>query len=191
MKPYFKVLYNCARFHLLRLFKCHGIRVKGILLLGYNTRISVKKTSVLELGNCIVSDGRLTMIVDENARVKIGDHVYFNEGMMISAKQGIEIGDGCQFGPNVKIFDNNHQFDSVHGVLGEHVSERITIGRNCWIASNVTICGGVTIGKGCVIGAGSVVTRDIPAGSLAAGNPCRVIRPITEQDSIYLKKQLF
>ena len=67
----------------------------------------------------------------------------------------------------------------------------ITIGNNCWLASNVVVCGGVTIGDGCVIGAGSVVTKDIPAGSFAAGNPCRVIRKITEQDSIYLKKELF
>ena len=54
----------------------------------------------------------------------------------------------------------------------------ITIGDNCWIGGNVTICGGVTIGDGCVIGAGSVVTRDIPANTLAAGNPCKVIREI-------------
>ena len=52
----------------------------------------------------------------------------------------------------------------------------ITIKDNCWLASNVVVCGGVTIGEGCVIGAGSVVTRDIPPYSLAAGNPCRVIR---------------
>ena len=58
----------------------------------------------------------------------------------------------------------------------------VTIGDNCWIAGNVTICGGVTIGSGCVVGAGSVVTRDIPPGTLAAGNPCRVIRRITEED---------
>ena len=67
----------------------------------------------------------------------------------------------------------------------------ITIGNNCWLATNVTVCGGVTIGDGCVIGAGSVVTRDIPANSFAAGNPCRVIRAITEQDAIEWKKELF
>ena len=61
----------------------------------------------------------------------------------------------------------------------------ITIEDNCWIASNVTICGGVTIGEGCVIGAGSVVTRSIPKNSFAAGNPCKVIREITEKDTIY------
>ena len=67
----------------------------------------------------------------------------------------------------------------------------ITIEDDCWLASNVTVCGGVTIGKGTVIGAGSVVTKDIPSGVFAAGNPCRVIRKITEDDSIYLKKELF
>ena len=66
----------------------------------------------------------------------------------------------------------------------------ITIGNGCWMASNVTICGGVTIGEGCVIGAGSVVTRDIPPHSLAAGNPCRVIRPITPADSIAAKAEI-
>ena len=63
----------------------------------------------------------------------------------------------------------------------------ITIEDNCWIAGNVTICAGVTIGMGSVIGAGSVVIRDIPGGVLAAGNPCKVIRPITDDDSLILQ----
>ena len=67
----------------------------------------------------------------------------------------------------------------------------ITVKDGCWIAGNVTICGGVTIGEGSVIGAGSVVTRDIPSGVFAAGNPCRVIRKITENDTIYKKNFLF
>lgn len=58
----------------------------------------------------------------------------------------------------------------------------IVIGNDCWLASNVTVCGGVTIREGCVIGAGSVVTKDIPAHSLAVGSPCRVIRQITDDD---------
>ena len=62
----------------------------------------------------------------------------------------------------------------------------ITIEDNVWLASNVVVCGGVTIGHDTVIGAGSVVTRDIPAGVLAAGNPCRVIRPLGEKDKMKL-----
>ena len=146
--------------------------------MGYNTRISVKKTSVLELGNRIVSDGRFTMVVDENASVRIGDQVYFNEGMMLSAKKEIKIGAGCQFGPNVKIFDNNHQFDSEHGVLGKYVSERIVIGRNCWIASNVTILKGCEIGDRCVIGVGCVVKGKIPDGSIVTQDSQLKIRKI-------------
>ena len=64
-------------------------------------------------------------------------------------------------------------------------------GENYWITANVVITGGVTIGEGSVIAAGSVVTKDIPANSLAAGNPCRVIREITEEDSIKYKSELF
>ena len=67
----------------------------------------------------------------------------------------------------------------------------IIIGDNCWIAANVTICGGVTIGEGCVIGAGSVVTKDIPPHSLAVGNPCRVIRKITEEDKLSAHPEFF
>lgn len=68
-----------------------------------------------------------------------------------------------------------------------NMENQLKLGNDVWIASNVTICGGVTIGDGSVIGAGSVVTKDIPAGVLAAGNPCKVIRKITEKDSMYLK----
>ena len=76
-------------------------------------------------------------------------------------------------------------------VYDDEYGKPVEIGSNCWIASNVVITGGVTIGEGCVIGAGSVVTRDIPANSLAAGNPCKVIREITETDSIQHMPELW
>lgn len=79
--------------------------------------------------------------------------------------------------------ENGELYDLEYG-------KHITIGNNCRIAANVTITGGVTIGNGCVIGAGSVITRDIPDNCLAAGNPCRVIREITDRDDIILKKEL-
>ena len=67
----------------------------------------------------------------------------------------------------------------------------VRIGANCWFGANVVVCPGVTVGEGCVVGAGSVVTRDIPANSFAAGNPCRVIRPITGQDSLRFRPELW
>ncbi|GAA1193962.1 sugar O-acetyltransferase [Brevibacterium sp. ACRRH] len=99
----------------------------------------------------------------------------------------ISIGDNAFIGPNVTIATPMHPFvpsernartraDGSSYTL--EYAKPVTIERDCWIAANVVICGGVTIGEGCVIGAGSVVTRDIPAYSFAAGNPCKVIREI-------------
>ena len=94
-------------------------------------------------------------------------------------------------GPNVTLATPMHPFLPEErnmrtredgSVYSLEYAKPITIKDNCWLASNVVVCGGVTIGEGCVIGAGSVVTRDIPAYSLAAGNPCRVIRKISEKD---------
>ena len=66
----------------------------------------------------------------------------------------------------------------------------VKIGSDCWFGANVVVCPGVTIGENCVIGAGSVVTRDVPANSFAAGNPCRVIRTITEADSMKYRPEV-
>ena len=91
------------------------------------------------------------------------------------------------FGPNVSLMATNHpliaeertamKYDDGHVSVSEYADE-IHIGNNVWIASNVVILGGVTIGDGSVIGAGSVVTKDIPSDTIAAGNPCRIIRTI-------------
>ena len=116
-----------------------------------------------------------------------GKDCYANFNFVVLDCCPVTIGDKVFFGPNCTIATPMHpmRYKERNGVYAEDGSfvcreyaKPITIGSNCWIASNVVICGGVTIGEGCVIGAGSVVTRDIPANSFAAGNPCRVIKPI-------------
>lgn len=130
----------------------------------------------------------------------VGENFYANFNFTVLDCALVTIGDNVFVGPNVSIMTPIHpfipsernMFINDKGVATDlEYAKPINIGSNCWIASNVCICGGVTIGDGCVIGAGSVVTKDIPANSFAAGNPCRVIRKITEKDSIYLKKDLF
>ena len=105
----------------------------------------------------------------------------------------IHIGDNVMIGPNVTLAtpmhpllpeERNARKREDGSLYNLEYAKPITIKDNCWLASNVVVCGGVTIGEGCVIGAGSVVTRDIPPYSLAAGNPCRVIRKITEKDQM-------
>lgn len=177
MKPYLKVVWNLIKYNSIKIMNCHDIKLTGIVLLGYNTKLSIKKTSHLLLGRKIVSDGRFVMIIDHNAKIDIGDNVYFNEGVMLSAKKNIVIGARCQFGPNVKVFDNNHCFDREHGVSLEHTAEGIHIGKNCWIASNVTILKGTTIGDNCVIGAGCVVKGTIPDYSIVTqGNSLKIVQ---------------
>jgi Acetyltransferase (isoleucine patch superfamily) len=111
----------------------------------------------------------------------VGDNFYANFNFTVLDEAPITIGDNVMCGPNVSLFtalhplryqQRNMKTKDRDGVdySYEHATP-ITIGNNCWIAGNVTIIGGVTIGAGCVIGAGSVVTRDIPANSLAVGNP--------------------
>ena len=90
----------------------------------------------------------------------------------------------CIHGPNVGIYTVTHALLPDQRNAGVMRSLPITIGDNVWIGGNCVVMQGVTIGDGTVIGAGSVVTRDIPAGVIAFGNPCRVIRPVTEDDRI-------
>ncbi len=117
----------------------------------------------------------------------VGENFYANFNFVVLDTCPVVIGDNVFCGPNVTFATALHFLDPVERRMRtaedgspydiEH-GKPITVGNDCWIASNVTICGGVTIGDNCVIGAGSVVTRDIPANSIAAGNPCRVIRQI-------------
>lgn len=130
----------------------------------------------------------------------IGDNTFINYNFTVLDSAYVRIGKNVFIGPNVSLMTANHALryqernmtvnkdGSIHD---REFAKAITIGDNCWLASNVTVIGGVKIGDGCVIGAGSVVTKDIPDNSLAAGIPCRVIREITEKDSLDLKQDLW
>ena len=129
-----------------------------------------------------------------------GKNCYANFNFTVLDVCPVNIGSNVFFGPNCSLMtpmhplrwqERNIKFKDNKTAYDDEYAKPISIGDNCWIAANVVITGGVTIGGGCVIGAGSVVTKDIPANSLAAGNPCKVIREINEKDSIKYKKELF
>ncbi len=136
---------------------------------------------------------------DYGVFTSFGKNFYANFNFTVLDSCPVTIGDNVFFGPNCSVVT------ALHSLLPHERNVRckpdgspydleyaapIVIQDNCWIAANVVICGGVTIGEGCVIGAGSVVTQDIPPGMLAAGVPCKPIRPITEADSVQLKPKL-
>ncbi|HIV87370.1 MAG TPA: sugar O-acetyltransferase [Candidatus Pygmaiobacter gallistercoris] len=107
-----------------------------------------------------------------------------NYNCVILDTSPVEIGAGAFIAPGVCLACSGHSVDPQQRSQGIGTSAPITLEENVWIGANAVVCGGVTIGKGAVIGAGSVVTHDIPAGMVAAGAPCRPIRPVTEADRV-------
>ena len=114
----------------------------------------------------------------------IGEGSFINHGAYLMDGGKITIGSHCFIGPNCGMYTAIHAYDSQQRNAGIEKALPICIGDDCWIGADVTILPGVHIGKGSVIGAKSVVTKDIPEGVIALGNPCRVLREITEEDKI-------
>ena len=121
---------------------------------------------------------------------KVGERVWMEPDFTCEFGKNITIGSdvyinfGCTLLDCGQITIGNHSLDAAERIAGALIPEPITIGNRVWIGGGSTILSGVTIGDDAVIGAGSVVTRDIPPGVVAAGNPCRVLRKITEEDKV-------
>lgn len=130
-----------------------NLKVKGIFQAYYDTEIWVYPKGSLSLGSA-----------------------YINAGTQVRCMNRIEIGDGCAIGRNVLIMDfDAHEITYDNGDKNR-ITAPVTIGKHVWIGAGATILKGVTIGDDAIIGAGSVVTKDVPANTIVAGNPARVIR---------------
>ena len=114
--------------------------------------------------------------------VHLGSNIYANAGLKLVDDTHIYIGDCTMLGPNVVLATAGHPIDPDLRRMGLQYNMPVRIGKNCWLGAGVIVMPGITIGDNSVIGAGSVVTRDIPANVVAVGNPCRVLRPISEHD---------
>ncbi len=148
-----KLSYHVAAFWKMVLYK---------ILFGH--RFSVGK------GTTFRRDFRIYL--EKGAVIRIGKNCFFNHGCSINALKQVDIGNGCLFGENVKIYDHNHRFSQKDVPIKEQgfTTGRVTIGDSCWIGSNVVILKGVHVGEHCVIGAGAVIDRDIPAGTLVTSD---------------------
>ncbi len=157
-------------------------------------RIAILKDLLPELAKGVYLQGPIQF--DYGYNTFIGENTYANFNFTVLDCGTVTIGKDVFFGPNVSLVTPVHpylpderriRYKEDGSAYNMEYAKPIVIGDDCWFGSNVTVIGGVTIGNGTIIGAGSVVTKDIPSGVLAAGNPCRVIRNITDADSIDLK----
>ena len=121
---------------------------------------------------------------DYGYNIEIGENFYANYGCIILDGVKVSFGDNVFIAPNCGFHTAGHALDVEQRNMGLEYAYPISVGNNVWIGAQTVVLPGVTIGDGTVIGAGSVVNRDIPPGVVAAGNPCRVIRKITEEDKL-------
>lgn len=119
---------------------------------------------------------------DFGVNVTIGENFYANHNVTILDCAQVTIGDNVLVGPNCVIAAVGHAIDQQQRDRGLSFAYPITIGNSVWLGASVTVLPGVTIGDNTIIGAGSVVSKDIPSGVIALGNPCKVVRKITQED---------
>lgn len=129
---------------------------------------------------------------DYGYNIKLGENFYSNYNCIILDCAEVRIGDNVMLAPNVSIFTAGHPVDAEKRNQEWEYAIPVTIGNSVWIGGNTVVNPGVNIGDNTVIGSGSVLTKDIPGNVIAAGNPCKVIREITEDDKLYyFKKRKF
>jgi acetyltransferase-like isoleucine patch superfamily enzyme len=162
-------------------YRTLGMRIEGRCWLRA-IEVPREHRSIL-LKDGVALDRGVTLIVTGKMRTRpkitIGEKTYVNRHAILDASDEIDIGAQCMIGPHCYITDHDHAFTADRAPSeGELKSEPTRIEDRCWLGAHVTVLKGVTIGAGTVVGAGSVVTKSLPAGVLAVGNPARVLKKI-------------
>jgi maltose O-acetyltransferase len=121
------------------------------------------------------------LICDYGWNISLGERAFLNAGAVILDCAPVAIGAQALIGPNVQLLAADHPRDPELRRSGLELAAPVTVGANAWVGAGAILCPGVSVGDDSIVGAGSVVTRDVPAGVVAAGNPCRVIRPLQPQ----------
>ncbi len=167
MAIYFKLILSFLRLSLKKFMFRESIIFHPLQSHAFSMTLTVEKGGLMRLGRNTQVSKDCYFFVGRRATLSIGDGTYFNSRCMLSAQSEIRIGKGCLFGPDVKIYDNNHVHKLGLGLVsGQHTSLPVIVGDGCWIASNVIILKGASIGERSVIGAGCIITGHIPPDSV-------------------------
>lgn len=160
----------------------------------YNNTLPDETEKRIEILSKLLGTSNDKVFIQPDFRCDYGFNIHFhgfafvNYNVVMLDTSPINIGDGAFIAPGVCLGCAGHAILPEQRAQAIGTSAPITLEENVWLGANVTVCGGVTIGKGSVIGAGAVVTKDIPAGVIAVGNPCKVMREITDDDRLEVTK---
>lgn len=155
-----------------------GVHCSPINLVSPGTEITVDRGGKLSIGKAFKMRGGAKLRVRKGAVVKCGNHFSMSNRCIITAYESVEVGDDVQFGPDVKIYDHDHDFRAPGGIkAGKYKTAPVKIGSNVWIGADVVILRGTEIGDNCVVGAGCVLKGKYPAGTV-----------ITQKRETYVKE---
>ena len=145
----------------------NNVRIPIISVFSPLSEITVDKGGKLSIGNRFRMRSGSKIRVRKGAKCTIGSDISLNHGCMIVCRKSISICDGAQFGPNVLIYDHDHDFRADGGIsAGKYKESPIIIGKNVWIGANSVVLRGTVIGDNCVIGAGCIIKGSVPANSI-------------------------
>lgn len=163
---YFLFFYNFIRISFLKL-SYSGFKASFLQRISPSVEIKLLQGGTISIAKNVCISRNSSLVATNSGSIIIGDKVFMNQNCMLSAKSKITIGDNCNFGPNVCVFDNDHRYDAINGVsASEYALGEISIESGTWIASNVVVLRNTTIGKNCVIGAGCVIKGNVPDNTL-------------------------
>ncbi|MFS0620661.1 acyltransferase [Priestia megaterium] len=173
-----KICHSTIRLPFIKLGNFGGIKCGFPVALSINSVIQSNKKAKIILGSrCDIEEN--TKISARSGKIEIGERVYINRNGTIVCHEAITIGEGTTFGPNIVIYDHDHDFRNAK--KGRFKSAPITIGKNVWVGASTIILKGVTIGDNAVIGAGCVITKDVPDNVVVIND--------TQQKIMELKKK--
>lgn len=176
IKSYSLVIYNMLRILFIKIFTSAKISGGERLLMSRKARLKLHKNSTLKMAKVVSVRENVSIEVCENAYLSIGKNSFLNKNCEVVAREKIIIGDNTGIGPNVLIYDHDHDFRKRD--KSGFTTKEVIIGSNCWIGGNCVILKGTVIGDNCVIGAGTVVKGTIPNNSLVLNKQNLIIKNI-------------
>lgn len=166
-KNIFSVLFSLIKFFLLKIFNWHKFYFHPIERFSPNTQVGFIGGGSIILGKAVRAHSNVKLRAINEGVIEIGENVSINYGCMIMAMKKISIGKGVEFGPNVLVYDHDHDFRTEGGLKGNKYKKgEVLIGENSWIGANSVVLRGAKIGRNCVVAAGSIVNQEIPDDSV-------------------------